>query len=146
MTKSPKSHGGKKHSEKTGAGKDLHKASRHPGDAGLPDLAELDSQVGEKLMREGETSSALHVPSLPYRAATSDAIEAGQSGDSQGLADDESADSESIKELVDEGQDFEAMAVSGVENAPDPDRGEIRTKEVPEDDVPPEYRNYRENE
>jgi hypothetical protein len=29
--------------------------------------------------------------------------------------------------------------VSGVENAKDPDQGEVTTSEVPEDDVPPEY-------
>jgi hypothetical protein len=65
----------------------------------------------------------------------------GQSGDDQGLSKAESADSESVEELVDEGQDYEAEAISGVENAPDPDQAEVTTKEVPEDDVPPEYRN-----
>jgi len=29
--------------------------------------------------------------------------------------------------------------VSGIENAPDADASEVKTKEVPEDDVPPEY-------
>jgi hypothetical protein len=65
----------------------------------------------------------------------------GQSGDTQGLSKRESADSESVQELVDEGQDYEAEVISGVENAPDPDQSEVTTKEVPEDDVPPEYRN-----
>jgi hypothetical protein len=36
--------------------------------------------------------------------------------------------------------------VDGVENAPDADKGGIRTREVPEDDVNPEYRDYRERE
>ena len=63
----------------------------------------------------------------------------GQSGDTQGLSDRESADSESVTELAEEGQDFEAEVVSGVENAKDPDEGEVTTSEVPEDDVPPEY-------
>ncbi|HYL45886.1 MAG TPA: hypothetical protein VEU52_02570 [Candidatus Limnocylindrales bacterium] len=66
---------------------------------------------------------------------------AGQSGDVQGLSEVESADSESVAELAEEGQDYEAEVVSGVENALDPDQGEVRTREVPEDDVPPEYRN-----
>jgi hypothetical protein len=65
---------------------------------------------------------------------------AGQSGDLQGLSGQATADSESVRELLEEGQYFEADAVRGVENAPDPDQGEVRTKEVPEDDVPPEYR------
>ena len=64
---------------------------------------------------------------------------AGQSGDLQGLSDVEEADSESVDELLEEGQSFEAEAVSGVENAPDADRGPVRTHEVPEDDVPEEY-------
>jgi hypothetical protein len=64
----------------------------------------------------------------------------GQSGDIQGLSGVAKADSESVAELAEEGQSFEAEVVSGVENAPDADAGEIRTKEVPEDDVPPEYR------
>jgi hypothetical protein len=64
----------------------------------------------------------------------------GQSGDTQGLSQRESVDSESVTELAEEGQDFEAEAVSGVENAKEPDQGEVTTTEVPEDDVPPEYR------
>jgi hypothetical protein len=64
----------------------------------------------------------------------------GQSGDTQGLSKRETADSESVEELVDEGQDYEAEVISGVENALDPDQSEVTTKEVPEDDVPPEYR------
>ena len=64
---------------------------------------------------------------------------AGQSGDVEGLSEGEMADSESVSQLAEEGQDYEAEVVSGVENAPDADQGEVRTHEVPEDDVPPEY-------
>ena len=64
---------------------------------------------------------------------------AGQSGDLQGLSSNATADSESVQELLEEGQYFEAEAVRGVENAPDPDQDEVRTKQVPEDDVPTEY-------
>ena len=63
----------------------------------------------------------------------------GQSGDTQGLSSSELADSESVEELVEEGQAYEAGVVSGVENAPDADRGPVRTRQVPEDDVPEEY-------
>jgi hypothetical protein len=63
----------------------------------------------------------------------------GQSGDNQGLSRKESADSESVEELSEEGQEYEAEVISGVENARDPDQGEVTTKEVPEDDVPSEY-------
>jgi hypothetical protein len=40
---------------------------------------------------------------------------------------------------MEEGQSFEAEAIGGVEDAPDADAGEVRTKQVPEDDVPSEY-------
>lgn len=63
-----------------------------------------------------------------------------QSGDTQGLSGVPDADSESVKELVEEGQYFEAEVVDGIENAPTSDASEIRTREVPEDDVPAEYR------
>jgi hypothetical protein len=64
---------------------------------------------------------------------------AGQSGDTQGLSDVEEAGPESVAELVEEGQAREAQVIEGVENAPDPDEAEVRTKQVPEDDVPLEY-------
>ncbi|MDP9267103.1 MAG: hypothetical protein M3P27_02105 [Acidobacteriota bacterium] len=49
------------------------------------------------------------------------------------------ADSESVDELLEEGNAFEADAVAGVEAADDADEKEVRTHEVPEDDVPREY-------
>jgi len=64
---------------------------------------------------------------------------AGRSGDDQGIPDTPGADSESVRELADEGQYFEAGVIEGVENAPDPDVSEVRTRQVPEDDVPQEY-------
>jgi hypothetical protein len=63
----------------------------------------------------------------------------GQSGDTQGLSDLEESSFESVEELVEEGQFFEAEVVSGIENAPDADQGPVRTRQVPEDDVSPEY-------
>src|SRR6202043_3340945 len=63
----------------------------------------------------------------------------GQSGDLQGLSDTEGADSESVAELIEEGNAFEADAVAGVEHAGDTDQKEVRTHEVPQDDVPGEY-------
>ena len=63
----------------------------------------------------------------------------GQSGDLQGLSNIEGADSESVAELIEEGNAFEADAVAGVEHAGDTDQKEVRTHEVPQDDVPGEY-------
>jgi hypothetical protein len=76
---------------------------------------------------------------LPVSARGLGADSGGQSGDNQGLSNAEVADSESVDELVEEGQAYEAGIVDAVENAPDADKGPIRTREVPEDDVPQEY-------
>jgi hypothetical protein len=86
---------------------------------------------------------------LPERTQTVDreafaprsqrARSAGQSGDLQGLSDREGADSESVDELVEEGNAFEADVVAGVERAGNADEQEVHTHEVPEDDVPEEY-------
>jgi hypothetical protein len=64
---------------------------------------------------------------------------AGQSGDIQQISDTADADSESVEELLEEGNAFEAGIVRGVENAKDADVSEVTTHEVPEDDVPEEY-------
>jgi hypothetical protein len=53
-----------------------------------------------------------------------------QAGDLQGLSRIESADSESVAELLEEGKTFEAEAVAGVEAA-DVDEREVQTHEVP---------------
>jgi hypothetical protein len=70
---------------------------------------------------------------------TSGSRSAGQSGDLQGLSNIESADSESVEELLEEGNAFEAGVVTGVEDAGTSGVREVRTREVPEDDVPGEY-------
>jgi len=66
---------------------------------------------------------------------------AGQSGDNQQISNLADADSESVEELQDEGNSFEANVIEGVEDAKDADVSEVTTREVPEDDVPEEYRN-----
>ena len=53
-----------------------------------------------------------------------------QSGDVQQMSDVADADSESVKELVEQGNAFEADAVDGVENAKDPDVSEVTTREI----------------
>jgi hypothetical protein len=63
----------------------------------------------------------------------------GQSGDLQGVSDREGASSESVEELLEEGNSLEAEVVAGVERAGDADEKEVRTHEVNEDDVPEEY-------
>ena len=70
----------------------------------------------------------------------------GQAGDTQGISARPTADSESVEELLEEGQSFEAEILHGIENAADPDESEVQVREVPEDDVPDEYRDDGERE
>jgi len=79
----------------------------------------------------------IDVPPITRQRSTGDT--SGQSGDLQGLSNSERADSESVDELIEEGNAFEAGIVSGVEDADNADEKEVHTHEVPEDDVPSEY-------
>jgi hypothetical protein len=97
-------------------------------------------------VRENEdvmgSQSVETVPLSAVRArgrAARAAAAGGGGGDYSGLSPVEGADSESPRELLEEGQTFESGIVSGVQNAPNADEGEVRTREVPEDDVPLEY-------
>ena len=80
---------------------------------------------------------------VSYEARGTGARSAGQAGDTQGISARPTANSESVAELLEEGQSFEAEILSGVENAADPDESEVEVQEVPEDDVPDEYRRDR---
>jgi hypothetical protein len=84
-----------------------------------------------------EKSQSVDTVALPPEGRRSRS--GGQSGDLQGLSSVEGADSESVDELLEEGNAFEADAVKGVEDAGSADEREVRTHEVPEDDVPEEY-------
>jgi len=103
--------------KKTKKKKTLKSTRRGPGTKGSPSEGELVS----------------------FETRGRGARSAGQSGDTQGLSAVPDVDSESVEELLEEGQSFEAEVVDGIENAPDADEGEVRTKEVEEDDVPEEY-------
>jgi hypothetical protein len=85
--------------------------------------------VKDKHLKAGETEANDRGPGS-----------AGQSGDTQGLSNnEEGADSESITELLEEGQYFEASVVSGIENAAPADIAEVKTNLVRVEDVPAEY-------
>ena len=79
------------------------------------------------------------VDSVVFQPKGLGARSGGQSGDLQGLSSAEGAASESVEELLEEGNAFEADVVKGVEDAEDSDESEVVTHEVPEDDVPEEY-------
>ena len=92
------------------------------------------SELSKRILEENR---ALDAASFPPRGR---AVRSGQqSGDLQGLSRVKGADSESVDELLEEGNAFEAEAVAGVEDAGNKDEQEVRTHEVPEDDVPEEY-------
>jgi len=82
--------------------------------------------------------SGTGVGSIAPAQRSAGAEAAGQSGDNERLSRIARADSQSVEELEDEGQSFEAEVVSGVEDADDSE-AEVTTHEVPEDDVPSEY-------
>jgi hypothetical protein len=99
-----------------------------------------------KATRAIEPSSGSASSSLdPKRAGRLRLSDTGQSernrriGDLQGISMRDQADSESVGELLEEGQTLEAEFVQSIENVPDADQGEVRTHEVPEADVPQEY-------
>ena len=89
--------------------------------------------------RRHTRSKAEVTASIDFEPKGLGARSGGQSGDLQGLSNRGRADSESVDELLEEGNAFEAEAVKGVEDAGDRDEGEVRTHEVSEDDVPEEY-------
>jgi len=93
-----------------------------------------------KKARSPKKRAAANNPVVDTAAFTREGLRSrsgGQSGDLQGLSNLEGADSESVDELLEEGNAFEADVVKGVEDAGD--EGEVHTHEVPEDDVPEEY-------
>ncbi len=100
-----------------------------------PKTAVKEDLSKPRRLRRGATERGLQP--LPY-ARGMGAASAGQSGDLEALSRLEDADSESVEELLEEGQAFEAGVISGVEEA-DAGSGEVRTREVPVDDVPQEY-------
>jgi hypothetical protein len=75
----------------------------------------------------------------PFSRETAGPRSGEQAGDLQGLSNVENADSESVDELLEEGNALEAGVVAGVEEAGEGGDREVRTREVPEDDVPSEY-------
>jgi hypothetical protein len=93
-------------------------------------------RVAAKKQRPKKSKSVGESAFAPERRGSSSGE---QSGDLQGLSRVEAADSESVNELIQEGNAFEADVVAGVESAGDADEKEVRTHEVPEDDVPGEY-------
>src|SRR5579859_6540379 len=96
-------------------------------------------QKKKALKKHGVRGKSESVDTVVFEPKGLGASSGGQSGDLQGLSNRAGADSESVDELLEEGNAFEAEVVKGVQDVRDADEGEIRTHEVPEDDVPDEY-------
>jgi len=115
-----------------------------------PKKAAVKTKVGGKKTTGGKTAGALKkqirgksqsVDTVAFALDGLRARSGEQSGDLQGLSNVQGADSESVDELLEEGNAFEADVVKGVEDAGDADEREVHTHEVPQDDVPGEYLN-----
>ncbi len=92
----------------------------------------IEKSSGTRKSPLGKKADTIRRP----RSATSRAT---QAGDLQGFSRKAEVDSESVDELLEEGNAWEAGIVKGVEDSPYADEGEVRTSEVLEDDVPEEY-------
>jgi hypothetical protein len=96
-----------------------------------------DEQQPQEIASPVESTLSGHTfPTGPRRRDKGTGPEAaGQAGDIQSLSRKASADSESVEELVEEGQSHEAEVINSIEGAPDPDQGEVRTHVDPEEEV-----------
>ena len=113
-----------------------------------PKRAEVKTKVGGKKTTAGKAAGALKkqvqgksqsVDTVAVALGGLGARSGEQSGDLQGLSNVQGADSESVDELLEQGNAFEADAVKGVEDAGDADEGEVRSHEGPQDNVPGKY-------
>jgi len=89
--------------------------------------------------RRGFAAQRENVDTVVYEPVGIGARSGGQAGSLQGLSRRAGANSESVDELLEEGNSFEAEIVKGVQDAGDDEEREVYTHEVPEDDVPEEY-------
>ena len=104
--------------------------------------ARAKSATGRKKTAKSRTARRRGAPGLSFEPLPDErgrgAEAGGQSGDTEGLSRYEEADSESVEELMEEGQALEAGTVGGGEEA-DGHPHEVKASEVREDDVPQEY-------
>jgi hypothetical protein len=130
----------KKADKKKVAKKRVSPKKKLPKKKAGPRKADVKTKAGGKKTIGGKTAGALKkqvrrksqsVDTMAFGLEGLGARSGEQSGDLQGLSNVEGADSESVDELLEEGNAFEADVVKGVEDAEDTDEGEVRTHEVP---------------
>jgi len=103
------------------------------------------AQAGVRETTSGSERSSLdpnRKNSVPQEQDSSCTVSGRLSGDVQNLSQEELSDSESVEELVEEGQAFEGELVEGIENAPPADQGEVRSHAPAEpNEEAPDYKN-----
>src|ERR1700739_1511551 len=110
-----------------------------------PKKAEVKTKIGETTggktgaLKKQVRGKSQSVDTVAFALEGLGAQSGEQSGDLQGLSDIQAADSESVDELLEEGNAFEAEVVKGVEDAEDAEEVEVRTHAAPQNDVPDEY-------
>jgi hypothetical protein len=142
----------KKAAKKKLAKKRVTPKNKLPKKKAAPKKAEVKTKTGGKRTTGGKTAGALKkqvrgksqsVDTEAFALGGLGARSGEQSGDLQGLSNVQGADSESVDELLEEGNAFEADAVKGVQDAGEADEGGVHTHEVPQDDVPGEYQDKK---
>jgi len=111
-------------------------------------VSEEEAALEEGAIAEEETSVADNREEKAMEAEDGTPEAEVQSGETEGLSTEAGASSESVEELVEEGQYYEAEVVEGVENAPLADEAEVTTHErpsvenenVPDEELPGEQR------
>jgi hypothetical protein len=126
----------KKRAKKTKAVRRARKTTRATTKRNLTKRRSAKKAIKKKIKKK----SASRQRPTAARGATRRTVRSGeQTGDLQGISNKARADSESVNELLEEGNAFEAGVVSGVQDAGNNQGQEVQTHEVPEDDVPGEY-------
>lgn len=93
----------------------------------------LEAEVNLQMQEDLDSDAGdIYEEALPD-ARGADPDSGGQSGDTQGLSDNAQAGAESVEELTESGQSFEAEVISGVEDAADhPEQPlYVREREMP---------------
>ena len=129
----------KKISKKAVAKKSAAPKKRLTAKPATKSAKKASSSLSRKPSRATRRGKQENIETITFEPKGLGARSGGQSGDLQGLSNRAGADSESVDELLEEGNAFEAEVVKGVEDVPDADEGEIRTRQFPVDDVPTEY-------
>jgi hypothetical protein len=93
----------------------------------------------KKTLKKKTPGRGISAEAVAYETRGLGAKSAGQAGDTQGLPETPVGDSDSVEGLLEEGQTFEAEILEGVESARDADKSEVKTRQLPADDVPEEY-------